>query len=887
MQFSQGIVGALLLAGTASGISLRVVTFNLELGLGEAGTVGHEAAKAILARIDGDVVALQEVYTGDFNSGNPSNLDSFASDLGYPYLSIGERALDSQSRVVLISKFPFVTGSTGSILSPPGANDMTRGAAVAKVDVPGTDNDPVLVTAHLKCCFDLDDPFRRAVEMIRIRKYLDASGLDGSDNIFVLGDFNLLGNNQSFSSQPAGLPASYVLGNDITFDVRYYADPVDYFEGLVNPGYRHQNGTGINTYVGGSVLDHLLISSSIAARNPMTEIFNSKLDANFPGLAKAGNALLANTSANASDHYALFGDFELDGGGMLTVTLEPTDLAESSPPATVTVTLAESADSPVTIFLNSSDPTEATLENAILTFAPGETIKSTTLIPQRDGISDGAQALDLRATGSGFAGVTVRIVVEDSDNEFYSLASFGTPVIDSFEDFSGEAAPAEWSTEGIAWLGPDDGSSGIPGGRSYGTGSMGVIALAPIGFTTKIRNETGTTVDALEISYSATQWRAFENGSADRWEVTLIGAEDGRPLPKLGFVSDNLLATGALAPPVSQTRRSYLRGLDLEAGEELSLRFTAFPGSGGGVASDDVFINEFHYDNAGDDQGEFVEIVVGPAFAGELSEVLLHLYNGNAGTIYGTAHRLSDFRTGAIAASGHRFFWKEIAGLQNGSPDGFALVANGVVREFLSYEGTISATGGPAMGLTSLDVGISQTNSNPAGRESIIRSGKGNDGSDFPWSSPDESFTPGQPNPGQFFGSPPQPQGIGVDDFSVTALVDSDGDLLPDAEESEIGTDPQRADSDGDGQDDFFESVLTLTDPLRRSSRLEIRLGLDSSGVVSASIPTLAGRHYRIESSSDLIDWSSGGAFAGDGGERGTVFPEGEKLFFRVRISAP
>ena len=48
-------------------------------------------------------------------------------------------------------------------------------------------------------------------------------------------------------------------------------------------------------------------------------------------------------------------------------------------------------------------------------------------------------------------------------------------------------------------------------------------------------------------------------------------------------------------------------------------------------------------------------------------------------------------------------------GIQNGSPDGIALVdASGAVMQFLSYEGTLTAVGGPADGLTSTDIGVSE-----------------------------------------------------------------------------------------------------------------------------------------------------------------------------------
>ena len=50
-------------------------------------------------------------------------------------------------------------------------------------------------------------------------------------------------------------------------------------------------------------------------------------------------------------------------------------------------------------------------------------------------------------------------------------------------------------------------------------------------------------------------------------------------------------------------------------------------------------------------------------------------------------------------------------GIQNGAPDGFALVDNlGRVVQFLSYEGIMTAVGGAANGMTSTNVGVEQAN---------------------------------------------------------------------------------------------------------------------------------------------------------------------------------
>ncbi len=159
-----------------------------------------------------------------------------------------------------------------------------------------------------------------------------------------------------------------------------------------------------------------------------------------------------------------------------------------------------------------------------------------------------------------------------------------------------------------------------------------------------------------------------------------------------------------------------------------------------------VWINEFHYDDKGRDQGEFVE-VAGTAGV-DLSGWQIVLYNGSNGNTY-----LTTTLSGSIANQESGFGTSDFAmALQNGAPDGIALIDDqGNVVEFLSYEGTMTANNGPAVGLTSVDVGVSESSSTKAGR-SLQRTGIGVQGSDFVWTGPDND-SPGQPNSGQDFGA--------------------------------------------------------------------------------------------------------------------------------------
>ena len=125
-----------------------------------------------------------------------------------------------------------------------------------------------------------------------------------------------------------------------------------------------------------------------------------------------------------------------------------------------------------------------------------------------------------------------------------------------------------------------------------------------------------------------------------------------------------------------------------------------------------VRITEIRYDVVGTDVGEAVEIA-GPAGM-SLDGWALVRYNGasTSRAPYGTTS------LGALnAACGSRgvlVVTFPTDGLQNGAPDGLALVdPAGAVVEFLSYEGTFVAASGPAAGMTSTDIGVAQSNETP------------------------------------------------------------------------------------------------------------------------------------------------------------------------------
>ena len=141
-----------------------------------------------------------------------------------------------------------------------------------------------------------------------------------------------------------------------------------------------------------------------------------------------------------------------------------------------------------------------------------------------------------------------------------------------------------------------------------------------------------------------------------------------------------------------------------------------------------VWINEFHYDNAGNDNDEFVEI--GCNNDVDVTDYKIVLYNGRNGISYNTAILSGVYSS----ASGDNFVVQAYSpqnGIQNGGPDGIALVdASDAVIEFISYEGSFTAEDGPAEGQTSVDIGVSENSSTSEGF-SLQLVGGGCERSDF------------------------------------------------------------------------------------------------------------------------------------------------------------
>lgn len=184
------------------------------------------------------------------------------------------------------------------------------------------------------------------------------------------------------------------------------------------------------------------------------------------------------------------------------------------------------------------------------------------------------------------------------------------------------------------------------------------------------------------------------------------------------------------------------------------------------------WINEFHYDNTSTDTGEMIEIA-GPAGT-DLTGYSLVGYNGATSVIYDTVV-LSGVLPNQQAGFGTA--WFPFTGLQNGAPDGVALVDDqGVVIQFLSYEGSFVASGGPASGMMSEDVLVSESSATPIGH-SLQLTGTGSSYDDFTWQAP-MANTQGQPNTGQTFVAPSAIADCqGVDGIDVLTIYTNGSDV--------------------------------------------------------------------------------------------------------------
>ena len=323
-----------------------------------------------------------------------------------------------------------------------------------------------------------------------------------------------------------------------------------------------------------------------------------------------------------------------------------------------------------------------------------------------------------------------------------------------------EASDFTWA------LATDDTPAGVNAGQSFvGAVIAPSVTMADVTIT---EGNAGTSLATFTVT-RAGGMGAFTVDYATLAGTALAGDDFAATSGTLSFAANQTTATVSVTINGDTTFEGD-EGFSLVLSNATGGASLADPEAAGTITNDDTapivpaappWINEFHYDNSGADAGEFVEIA-GKAGT-DLTGYKIVLYNGSNSLTYDT-----DTLSGVIADQGNGFGVISLAyprdGLQNGSPDAIALVdPDGVVVEFVSYEGVITAANGPALGMTSVDVGVSEPGA--ATGTAIARVGAGDEGEDFTWAV--KAATSGAANTDQVFDAAGGPARVSINDVSL------------------------------------------------------------------------------------------------------------------------
>ena len=345
----------------AEAVEIRVVTWNVQNGVGVEGSASFRAVRETLERLDPDVIALQEV---DVEEASPSAARHFAdlrallTGLGFAttrtYLATAGDGFQAQAyvagdfghggqSVVVASRFP-ITRTVQIGRGVAGRREQTRFPLYVRLAVPGVTGGVALVNVHFKQGDARADEFRRGVEAWRVREFLMAESVDGrTGHVLVVGDVNEEINEPqsesfltagvaggSFFGDGSGMPAGYTGGADWPAVLPYAVFPASAFESLgvaVVPA-RQTDGVSDRTYhwAGDARLDYILAGAFTRAAGAVrAEVYHSGRESVGDGLPKRTALPDPVLSLVASDHLPVVADCQL----------VPTPALEMSVPAAV------------------------------------------------------------------------------------------------------------------------------------------------------------------------------------------------------------------------------------------------------------------------------------------------------------------------------------------------------------------------------------------------------------------------------------------------------------------------------------------------------------------------------------------------------------------------
>lgn len=306
------------------GSVVRVVSWNVET-LGAVGSTEYEAAQQILARLDADVVALQEVQW-DLDE---HVLAPFAADAGYPHVVSGWPVRFGDDTQVILSRHPVIWSALVDADDlQPGANDMTRATPVAALDIDGIEL--VVSTGHLKSGSRDSDEFRRTVDAVRAVQAL--GDVDPAfDRVLFCGDLNDDLNDggngpATFTSVPSGTPWSYDLGDDLWAQLEGPGLANDTFAPFRDAGLhavdaRQLDGDDATRPASGRRLDYVWVTEPLLD-GLEAEVYDT-WDEGLGGLPKAG-PVPTHSTLTAADHLPVVVDLRWPTDATGPDPVEPT-----------------------------------------------------------------------------------------------------------------------------------------------------------------------------------------------------------------------------------------------------------------------------------------------------------------------------------------------------------------------------------------------------------------------------------------------------------------------------------------------------------------------------------------------------------------------------------
>lgn len=304
--------------------TIRVATYNILYGIDPQGSEQYNALKAVLQRLNPDVIGIEEMVPAD-----QANLETLAAELGYTYYTYGatEGLSGTDLQNAALSKYPIVVSH--DLLSGGGGSDFARNPLYVEVDIPNTDTNLGMWVVHHNSWAPLPEPdpaadFVRAVEMQRIQTDITSwttNSLTNHRNLVILGDMNEdIDDPQSvsFSEQPSGTyPTGFVLGSDITYPMTYATFPiaglnevnmnrlVSYREGTENQDtFLSEVNPGVDI---DKQLDYIFVDDTLNALGAQAETYHSDNDVGG-GLTKYGSPLGDGAVEASSDHIPVFAD---------------------------------------------------------------------------------------------------------------------------------------------------------------------------------------------------------------------------------------------------------------------------------------------------------------------------------------------------------------------------------------------------------------------------------------------------------------------------------------------------------------------------------------------------------------------------------------------------